>query len=363
MFTLPGMIGTLGPVASTSYIVSIQPVSITIGNGQTSNTAIISSVNTSNAVLFYQGQSNSASSTDDIGQARITLTNGTTVTALRNTSSTKTITVRAAVIEFSSSAIQSVQYGTVSVANTSNTANATISSVNTSNSSVIYLGISSDSNSNQSPANNEFLLSITGATTVAATRNNGTNTGNCVISFCVVEYKAAVLQSLQTVNFSVFTANTSDTFTISSVNTANTVLIWGGQRTPQPSENSAYLNVQLTNSTTLTFTRGGGTAGGIRAATISVVEFASGVMKSMQRGTISLGSGQTSNTATISSVGTSKSFVNYCDFNNNGASGGSEDFSQIFPTLALTNSTTVTAARGATSTSTTVASYEVPEFN
>ena len=66
-------------------IKSIQRGVITIAGGSTSNTATITSVNTSKAICYFLGYSSQASSTGP--DLRIYLTNGTTVTASRGSSS------------------------------------------------------------------------------------------------------------------------------------------------------------------------------------------------------------------------------------------------------------------------------------
>lgn len=78
--------------------------------------------------------------------------------------------------------IKSIQYGTIALAAvTSNT--ATITSVNTAKSVLIHLGAQVDS----TVANTMGVrLALTNATTITATRSNGT--GDATVGFCVVEY-------------------------------------------------------------------------------------------------------------------------------------------------------------------------------
>jgi hypothetical protein len=104
---------------------SVQTGLISI-TGATSNTATVASVDVNNAILLMHGQTYSVSSMDQSkAQARITLTNPTTVTATVNTSPAGETTVVAfTLVEFYPGAIRSVQRGTVTGA-----ATATISSV------------------------------------------------------------------------------------------------------------------------------------------------------------------------------------------------------------------------------------------
>lgn len=94
------MIETLPPAAG-SPIKSIQNVSITIATSASSNTATISSVDTNKAVVYFHGQENGDATDIRQGMARLDLTNATTVTATRaGSSSSRTLTVKAQVVEF-----------------------------------------------------------------------------------------------------------------------------------------------------------------------------------------------------------------------------------------------------------------------
>ena len=81
-------------------------------------------------------------------------------------------------------------------------------------------------------------------------------------------------------------------------------------------------------------------------------------IKSIQRGTIALlANTHSSNTATISSVDTSKSFISWL-----GGSTNTTALNQWAHRVDLTNSTTVTVTRTTDAGSVTV-SYEVIEYN
>ena len=80
-------------------------------------------------------------------------------------------------------------------------------------------------------------------------------------------------------------------------------------------------------------------------------------IKSIQRGTISMTSGgSTSGTATITSVGTTKTELRML-----GASNDAVADTTAISRVVLTNSTTITATRSSTS-GTTVVSWELTEF-
>ena len=120
-------------------IKSIQKVAITIASGSTSNTATISSVTTSNAILLFNGNTTTQTTDYSSGTARIELTNGTTVTAYRGASNSDTVTIYGTVIEFNTGYLNSVQSGTVALSTSQTTNTATISTVG-ANAFVIWLG-------------------------------------------------------------------------------------------------------------------------------------------------------------------------------------------------------------------------------
>jgi hypothetical protein len=112
---------------------------------------------------------------------------------------------------------------------------------------------------------------------------------------------------------------------------------------------------ELTNATTVTVTRAGQTGAINTVCYFTVVQFAATALNgTAQRGLITLTS-QTSNTATISSVTTSKSLVNWGNFR---ATSGNSNVSMN--ALTLTNATTVTDTLNTAGTVT--ASYEVIQF-
>jgi len=83
---------------------------------------------------------------------------------------------------------------------------------------------------------------------------------------------------------------------------------------------------------------------------------AASFVRSVQRGTINITSAASA-TATISAVNTDNSVIRYLSFSNGGISQN-----DVYPTLQLTNSTTVTATRYNTSANSTQVVYEVTEY-
>ena len=120
--------------------------------------------------------------------------------------------------------------------------------------------------------------------------------------------------------------------------------------------------VVLTNGTTLTYTRGAGSTGALDFVTY-VVEFTDA--SKVQHGTISLGNGVTSNTATINASPISLSgVIAPTHANSHGSTSYSTDdnFGYMMMNYFINNSTTVTAMRGMGTGSTAVAPYQVVTF-
>ena len=109
-----------------------------------------------------------------------------------------------------------------------------------------------------------------------------------------------------------------------------------------------------------------GTSSDNRASN-TVMGWLASPIKSVQRGVITLNQLTATNSATISAVNTSKSFVNFLGQGNDYIYSGLDPwlYGSHFGRLALTNSTTVTATRDMYSercVGTLTISYEVIEF-
>lgn len=170
----------------------------------------------------------------------------------------------------------------------------------------------------------------------------------------------AVIQSIQRGTITM-TSTTSGTATITAVITANSSLRWLGEDIQTDSNvigTQCRALLTLTDSTTVTATRSNGT--GTVRVNFEVVEYATGVVKSVQRGTIGLASAA-SNTATITSVSTTKAQCNFLGNTTSEANSG-EFTGRTSCKVTLTNATTVTASRGIGTNDCTVG-YEVLEFN
>ena len=163
------------------------------------------------------------------------------------------------------------------------------------------------------------------------------------------------------------TNTTSNTATINSVNTSNSILLYLGITNDDGNESPPYeenlVRIDLTNSTTITAyvnTNSDNTL----VVNFCVLEFDTDIVKSNQKGTITLdySGSELSDTVTVSSVNTNKSFLSWLgcttDISNHGENSPSSNLGRI----TLTNSTTITANRGYYYAD-LIIGYQLIEFN
>lgn len=344
-----------------NYIQSIQKLTVTITGAGTSNTGTISSVTTANARIEWQAFT-SADTSDPLGRiaGAAVLTNATTVTCSR-TNGNSDITFYITVTEYISSAITSIQAGSVSIGSGSTSVDGTITSVTTSRAAVYFNGYTASSTTDNFAAREVGAITLKDATHVTAKRGQGPAT-TTVVYYTVVDLAAALVNSMQQITVTSTSANVSDTSTITSVNTSNSTIIYGYQIAGSTGLNNSQdwcYNLQLTNATTVTWTRGAGSSNTLsRNIYYSVWETPSGIFNSVQRGTISITSA-TSATTTITSVTTTQSVANWLGFNFNGSATlkGTQCAS-----IDLTNATTVTSHINTSVATTNTCSYEILEY-
>lgn len=357
MLSLTHLLGfaAVTPQATSSIIKSVQPFEITIGTGATSATATLTSVDTSKAVIFFAGFTTSHTSTAlREFMPRAELTNGTTVTAFRDTSSaTHTVTVRGTVVEFEATAVSSVQHGTVTIASSTTSNTATITSVDTARAAVFYLGVT-NTTSTSSPQTVLPRIDLTNATTVTATRGSST-TAVLTVGYCVVEFAASTVSSIQQRSVTLTSSSASSTDTISSVDTARAMLLYNGV-TCSISTLAAYLYaLKLTGATQVTLSRTGSSVTS-RTVNYTVVEFAAGIVSSVQRDTIAINNA-TSADATITGVNTARAVCNWTHFSTDGS--GADD---RMATAKLHDAATVRGQKHAAGSSLSTVGWEVVEF-
>lgn len=153
---------------------------------------------------------------------------------------------------------------------------------------------------------------------------------------------------------------TTNTATITSVDIANSVIYYLGY-TCSSGAGSQYnlvkMRIRLTNATTVTaFVNTGAASDHI--VSWEVIEYYPGVIKSLQRGAITVTTA-TTNTATINPVNTLKTQVIYGGHDTNSTATAVDNEQGAL--LTLTNATTLTATQ-ANSTDTINVQYQVVEW-
>lgn len=167
---------------------------------------------------------------------------------------------------------------------------------------------------------------------------------------------SSLVQSIQRGSITIAAANASNTATITSVDiTRSRLRILGySNNNAVAAPASSSIRLALTNATTVTATRI--TTGASDAVVdYEIIEYLPGVVRSIQRGIITLLSA-TSVTATVTSVNTAKTELDFlgCTVTAN--------VDTCFARLSLTNATTVTANRSSGAANETVVGYQVVEW-
>lgn len=171
---------------------------------------------------------------------------------------------------------------------------------------------------------------------------------------------SSLIKSIQRGTITMASGTVTATATITSVDTANSSIAWLGMSQTQANANLAVAceRVTLTNSTTVTCVMGANAGDAI--ISYEVIEYMPGIVKSVQRGTISIGSG-TSATATVTEVRTDKSICAQLGWSMTTVAAPTSDGFAV--KTVLTNATTITANRGGSDASNPPTSaYQLLEF-
>jgi hypothetical protein len=338
-------------------ILSIQEVDVAIAGGASSGTATISAVSSLASIVWAGNTSNTAADDLTAVWATVTLTNSTTVTANRGSAAASALSVKCYVIDWSSDWVESVQFGSMTTS-ASTTATATISSVTTSRSAVFFLGhYNTSANTNYARGLGRFDL--TNSTTVTLTK--GAATTDLLGKFCVVQFKAAKIQSLQTTSISMTSGNSSATATISAVTANNTFMAYGGctmgSSVTDPSISLG--STGYTNTTTITATRSASTSGTV-IVNGTVIEFTSGTLNRVQReAAVAFAASTATRTRSNTAVDTTKTFVSHLG---NQTTVTTSNMGSVVSTVEMTAASTMTATRGNTANDNALFRYEEVEF-
>ena len=199
--------------------------------------------------------------------------------------------------------IRRIQSGEITIAANATSGTATITSVVTANSFVVYNGFRT-AVATADPGYQPFLT-LTNSTTVTATNANANSSGAIIVSFTVYEFDSSSIVSIQTGSITWTNSSSGGTATISSVTTANSFVSYRGQ-TYSTTGTAFGLEggngiLALTNSTTVTATNPTTNTGAI-VIYFTVVQLASGILKSNQQITTTIAASATTQNTTISSV-------------------------------------------------------------
>ncbi len=337
---------------------SIQQVEITIPAGSNSQTATITSVDTSRTLLFYGGLRAQGNATFDQRFASVTFTNSTTLTAQTNTiDSSNSRTIKVTVFEYLSSAVSSIQYGTIAVSG--NTATATISAIDPTRSAVVFLGQTTNT-ATIDQARGNCCLNLTNSTTVTATR--GAANDNVSVNFAVIQYNASIISSVQEVTFSLTSSGVSAPIT--PINLDNVMLIYGGNyfinlsilNGPVTGQRNQTYGYMLDSSHIFGDTDPNPSTSIQKGLTITIVEFVTSIVKSNQNARTIVAS-TPSQDVTISSIDIAKSVPLYLG----GTPGNTGTSATIYGTIKNSSATQFTINTEQTA-STALMSWQITEF-
>lgn len=250
--------------------------------------------------------------------------------------------------------INSVQQVTITIAANATTGTATIASVDPNTAIEQYCG-HTVANTSLNPATDLADVVMTNGTTLTATRNTLDASNAIVVNVSVTQLNPSVVTSVQrgTITMTAASSATASlTFTLT-----NAVVFFEGMITTYTSNNpNHYLGSLALTASTVTASRGGTTNN--MTMPYVLLEFAAGVLNSStQQGATSTTG--TSATATITAVTAGQTMLVYggCKYTGGSATSDSQQ-GYIF----LTDGSTVTVTRTATSVGTCANPFGILEF-
>lgn len=278
-----------------TYIEAITPVSASIGGtGVTTATITVNAINPDMVELVWNnfnttsGANNPSVILPRVEKASTTATS-VTFNVIRNTGNTTTTTFTGFAVEHTSLAVESITYGTISIAGAGTSGTATIGVVDTSRSIRTFIGCTTTGVSSTSGQLCGFDL--TNATTVTMHKGlSNTMTG----AFCVVQYKAGILVQFEQRADTFANSNSLDAVTLANTYIlANTQVFYGGISTSQASYTNYFMSGQLDNSTppnssTLNIIRSGSSTAS-RTFYSTIAQFIPAYYNSIQQGAVEVG--------------------------------------------------------------------------
>lgn len=184
-------------------------------------------------------------------------------------------------------------------------------------------------------------------------------TGSPLSSLVFRWTQPGVIRSVQSGTLTIAGGSATGTATITQIDTKNAVIYFGGMTTNDATTDGSrcYGRLDLTNSTTITGTRGSNPAG-VMLLPFTVIDYYPGALRSVQYGTVAMGA-NASATATITAVDTTKAAVLFLGWSTTNVAAPN---GQNTATVALTNKTTVTATMDLGNDATTVGFVVIEQY-
>ena len=172
-------------------------------------------------------------------------------------------------------------------------------------------------------------------------------------------FQRSLIKSIQRGTISIANGATSNTATVTAVVLANSRLVnLGNDAGSDTTADTVCVRIALTNSTTITATVNTVSAAVARVVSYELIEYWPGVMKSVQRGTLTTAAAA-SGTAAITSVTTTKATLDFLGMTTTYAVTDGV-LTQVQFRIELTNATTITG--NGTTAITRTAGYQVIEW-
>jgi hypothetical protein len=346
--------------ASTGFVQNNIAITVSAG-GTSSSSASITTIDTTKSIALSYGLIlGGASTTGGLKDffMPVTLTS-TTASGSYNTatSSAASISINLGIVELPVSIVDSVQVVTASLTGTQAAGSvfnvAIPTPVDKSRSFAIFQRETTEASASSNSQNAQHVVDISAAGTnveiLAASILASTNRSFRVQ---IVQLKTGVLKNK--VDFTIAIpangSSVSNSYSLSSLNSgagvtdANTIIIPRGEiQTAGAGSNGINIVLSSVGRSGNTVTMTKGTASATIALTThnTALEFNSGYI-SVQNTSLSLSTAQTSNTATISSIDTARTFLLINGMHN---SASTADEARYFAKVNLTNATTLTMSR------------------
>ncbi len=250
--------------------------------------------------------------------------------------------------------IKSMQDFEITIATGATSGTVTIDAVNTAYAVVFPAGTTTTSTSTDY-RDFSARTTLTNATTLTATRD-GASTGTIVVRGSLVEFDASMVNSVQYGTITVSPSATAGTATITAVGTRAVVIPLGFSCTSITGVNHAMTRLDLTNTTTVTATRGSSNSSTITAS-YCVVDFTATAVSSVQQRNIALLGTSLAESDSITPVNTGRTILidNGCASTTTAARGRSHRYE-------LTGTSVVSITRESTTGLTRNVGFTVVEF-